>query len=124
MYEGRLHSIILFKLTCEMFPGGEARRLWKRILCHRERLSRRLGRKVRVEVAALDHFLQAEAGFKNPLLIAERTFRRLRSNILRDGLTGLYNLRCYRMRIKEMVKTISPSLLVVASRHRRLQGLQ
>lgn len=98
-----------------MFPGGEARRLWKRILCHRERLSRRLGRKVRVEVATLDHFLQAEAGFKNPLLIAERTFRRLRSNILRDGLTGLYNLRYYRMRIKEMVSA--------AKRYRRVFSL-
>lgn len=114
-YAGRLHSVVLAKLTCEMFPEAEARRLWEGVLRNRERLSKRLGRKVRVEVAALDYFMNAEEGFKNPLLIAENTFRRLRSNILRDGLTGLYNFRYYRMRIGEMVNA--------AKRYRQLFSL-
>jgi len=89
--DGPLYSSILYILTHLSFPEAEARRHWKRIRSHRDRLKQTLGRDVGTRVALLDYFVNLNRELKNPKIIEISIYERTERSALTDGLTGLYN---------------------------------
>jgi diguanylate cyclase (GGDEF)-like protein len=89
--EGLLYSSILYILTHLSFSEPEARRHWKRIRAHRERLRTELGRDVGTRVALLDYFVNLNRELKNPKIIEISIYERTERSAITDGLTGLYN---------------------------------
>ena len=89
--EGLLYSSILYILTHLSFTEPEARRHWKRIRAHRERLRMELGRDVGTRVTLLDYFVNLNRELKNPKVIEISIYERTERSAITDGLTGLYN---------------------------------
>jgi diguanylate cyclase (GGDEF)-like protein len=89
--DGPLYSSILYILTHLSFPEGEARRHWKQIRAHRDRLKEKLGRDVGTRVSLLDYFVNLNRELKNPKIIEISIYERTERSAITDGLTGLYN---------------------------------
>jgi diguanylate cyclase (GGDEF)-like protein len=90
-HEGPLYSSILYILTHLSFSEPEARRHWKRIRAHRDRLQMELGRDVGTRVSLLDYFVNLNRELKNPKIIEISIYERTERSAITDGLTGLYN---------------------------------
>ena len=88
---GPLYSSILYILTHLTFTEAEARRHWKRIRSHRDKLKGGLGRDVGLRVAILDYFVNLNRELKNPKIIEIAIYERTERSAISDGLTGLYN---------------------------------
>ena len=81
-----------------------AENLWKKILLNREKLNKKLNRTVNIGVAALDFFQEHhDYSISNPLIIEEKLFDEIKRRVLVDDLTGLYNYRYFKNRIKEEI---------------------
>jgi len=89
--DGPLYSSILYILTHLSFPETEARRHWRQIRAHRDRLREKLGRDVGTRVAILDYFVNLNRELKNPKVIEISIYERTERSAITDGLTGLYN---------------------------------
>jgi diguanylate cyclase (GGDEF)-like protein len=88
---GPLYSSILYILTHLTFSESEARRHWRRIRAHRERLRLVVARDVGLRVALLDYFSNVNRELKNPKVIEISIYERTERSAISDGLTGLYN---------------------------------
>ena len=88
---GPLYSSILYILTHLTFTEAEARRHWKKIRSHRDKLKGGLGRDVGLRVAILDYFVNLNRELKNPKIIEIAIYERTERSAISDGLTGLYN---------------------------------
>lgn len=88
---GPLYSSIIYILTHLSFGEVEAKRHWKRIRAHRDRLHMDLGRDVGLRVALLDYFVNLNRELKNPKVIEIAIYERTERSAISDGLTGLYN---------------------------------
>jgi diguanylate cyclase (GGDEF)-like protein len=86
-----LYSSVLSILTHLSFSEAEARRHWRRVVAHRERLRQALGRDVGLRVAILDFFVNVARELKNPKVIEISIYERTERSAVTDGLTGLYN---------------------------------
>jgi diguanylate cyclase (GGDEF)-like protein len=86
-----LYASLLYILTHLSFTEAEARRHFRRILRHRERLRRQLKRDVGLRVALLDYFVNVNRELKNPKVIEISIYERTERSAVSDGLTGLYN---------------------------------
>jgi diguanylate cyclase (GGDEF)-like protein len=89
--EGPLYSSILYILTHLSFTEAEARKHWRRIRAHRDRLQMELGRDVGTRVALLDYFVNLNRELRNPKVIEISIYERTERSAITDGLTGLYN---------------------------------
>jgi len=89
--EGPVYSSLLYILTHLSFSEAEARRHWKRVVAHRERLRLALERDVGLRVALLDYFVNVNRELRNPKVIEISIYERTERSALTDGLTGLYN---------------------------------
>jgi diguanylate cyclase (GGDEF)-like protein len=83
------YSDLLFTISHEYYEPGEARRLWDRILDHKERLARLLGRDAGVAVAALDYLTNVRGEVEPASIIRSGKMAKVAEVALRDGLTGL-----------------------------------
>jgi diguanylate cyclase (GGDEF)-like protein len=88
---GPLYSSILYILTHLSFSETEAKRHWKKIRAHRDRLQKDLGRDVGLRVSLLDYFVNVNRELKNPKVIEIAIYERTERSAISDGLTGLYN---------------------------------
>jgi diguanylate cyclase (GGDEF)-like protein len=86
-----VYSTILYILTHLSFSEAEARRHWRRIRAHRNRLQMELARDVGLRVALLDYFVNVNKELKNPKVIEISIYERTERSAITDGLTGLYN---------------------------------
>jgi diguanylate cyclase (GGDEF)-like protein len=86
-----VYSTILYILTHLSFSETEARRHWRRIRAHRNRLQMELARDVGLRVALLDYFVNVNKELKNPKVIEISIYERTERSAITDGLTGLYN---------------------------------
>lgn len=86
-----LHSTILYILTHLNFSEPEAKRHWRRVSAHRNRLQMELGRDVGLRVAILDYFVNLNKELRNPKVIEISTYESTERSAITDGLTGLYN---------------------------------
>ncbi len=103
-YKNNIYAGLLYKLTNIYFNEKEAKKLWNAILKHRIFIINKLNRNVDIEVAILDYFLECKDNIiDNPLIIEEKIFEAIKKRVLIDELTGLYNYRYYKQRIKEEI---------------------
>jgi diguanylate cyclase (GGDEF)-like protein len=86
-----VYSEVLFLLTHLSFSEHEARRHWRRLSRHRQRLRSVLGRDVGLRVAILDYFVNIDPTLENPKVIELSLFQRTERSAVSDGLTGLFN---------------------------------
>lgn len=86
-----LYSSILYVLTHLNFTEAQARRNWSRVLAHRARMRKSLGRDAGLRVALLDYFVNVSQELKNPKVIEISIYERTERSALTDGLTGLFN---------------------------------
>lgn len=93
-------SELLFALTHKRYARGQAERLWRNIVAHRDQLSALLGRNPGVAVAALDYMTNVEGSFKRPTLIDELKLARLVDSATRDDLTGLFDRATMRVALE------------------------
>ena len=86
-----LYSPLLYLLTHLNFTEARAARHWKRIVSHRDRLRREMGRDPGLRVAILDYFVNLSRELKNPKMIELAIYERTERSAVTDGLTGLFN---------------------------------
>lgn len=91
-------SDLLYAISHHYFPPGIAESLWKEIIGHKLTLSTRLGRNVRIVVAALDYLSNITNEMAAPVLMSESHVSELANLSMRDGMTGLFNhSSCYEL---------------------------
>jgi diguanylate cyclase (GGDEF)-like protein len=90
------HAAMILILTQLGFDEPEARRHWAKIVEHRDRLTRALGRDVAVRVAVLDYFVHVNRQLLQPTLIDLGMVASEASDATVDQLTGLSNDRVFR----------------------------
>jgi diguanylate cyclase (GGDEF)-like protein len=93
-------SELLFALTHKRYAPGQAERLWRNIVDHRDRMSAQLGRNPGVAVAALDYMSNVEGSLKRLTLIDELKLARLVTSATRDDLTGLFDRATLRVALE------------------------
>jgi diguanylate cyclase (GGDEF)-like protein len=91
-------SDLLFAISHHYFAPEIAEAQWKKVLAHKQVLSRELGRNVRMTVATLDHLSNFSSEIKSITLISEAYVSEIANLSMRDGLTGIYNQSsCYEL---------------------------
>ena len=89
-------SDLLYAISHHYFAPEIAEALWSNILTHKLQVSRRLGRNVRITVAALDYLSNITSVLETPTLISEAYVAEIANLSMRDRMTGLLNhSSCY-----------------------------
>jgi diguanylate cyclase (GGDEF)-like protein len=86
---------VLFHLTHMEFEAQEAGEHWRNILLNQDRLTRSLGREVRLATAMCDYFLHQHPVFDDPVLVEARILALNEEFAFHDELTGLHNRRAF-----------------------------
>lgn len=92
-------SDLLYAISHQYFAPEIAEDLWNDIVAHKQHLSQRVGRDVRITVATLDYLSLRETGYSGAAtLMSEADVSHLANLAMRDGLTGLFNhTTCYEL---------------------------
>ncbi len=85
-----VYTIIINILTHLNLPYSEAKKCWSEIVSHRELMTEKLGRNVRLRTALCDYFYSVRHSLKNPVMVEIHIFENTIKNIKFDRLTGLY----------------------------------
>lgn len=84
-------SDLLYAISHHHFAPEIAEVLWEDIVAHKHLISGRLGRNVRIAVAALDFLSNIHDDLLDPTLMTEAHASDIASLSMRDGMTGLFN---------------------------------
>jgi diguanylate cyclase (GGDEF)-like protein len=96
-------SDLIYAVSHHYVRPEQAEGLWSRVLSHKQMLSERLGRNVRIAVAMLDYLSNITSDLKAPTLISEDHVSELVNLSMRDGMTGLFNhSTCYELLALEL----------------------
>jgi diguanylate cyclase (GGDEF)-like protein len=109
-------SDVLFYLTSERFPEGQAQAMWDDIMNHKFLMSERVGRNVGVRVAAIDYFVNIRKLLHAPRVIKSSDFRQTVQMARTDALTGLFNRRYFieqANRILEAASRLNASVILM-----------
>ncbi|MBN2714026.1 MAG: GGDEF domain-containing protein, partial [Planctomycetes bacterium] len=87
----KLYSDLLFAITHQYFPEEQSKDLWDRILKHKYEMSEKLGRNVKITVAALDYLSNITDLLDAPMLISSPQMATVAEVALKDGMTSLYD---------------------------------
>ena len=87
----KFYSDILYCITHQYFVPEIAEDLWNKILSHKQELSNKLDRNVRIVVAALDYLSNITDSMISMTLVNEKHMEKLVEYSFRDGLTNLFN---------------------------------
>ncbi|MEA2116144.1 MAG: GGDEF domain-containing protein [Thermodesulfobacteriota bacterium] len=98
----KIFSDMLFVLTHRHFHIEEAKKLWPRILEHKEELNTTLSRNPGIAVATLD-FLTNIIYEPNIALIYEDKMSHVIEIALKDGMTGLYDHSSFQARLRDEI---------------------
>jgi diguanylate cyclase (GGDEF)-like protein len=91
-------SDLLYAVSHHYFAPEIAEMLWDEILEHKLKMSRLLGRNVRISVAVLDYLSNVTGKISSPTLISEAYVAKIANLSVRDGMTGLFNhTTCYEL---------------------------
>jgi len=85
------YSDLLYSISHHYFAPEVAEVLWAEVLDHKRLISERLGRNVRITVAALDYLSNITSELRGQTLISETHVSDIVNLSLRDGMTGLFN---------------------------------
>lgn len=100
-----LYKDMLFLLTNQNFSSGKAKKLWTKLLKHKEELTRILGRNPGIAVAALDFLTNIGVIDERIALIQEGKMMHVTAVAVKDGMTGLYDHASFQTKLhEELVK--------------------
>lgn len=85
------YSDLLYTITHQYFAPEIAEDLWTKVVCHKNSLSKILGRDVRIVVATLDYLFNITANMGSAIQFGEAHIEEIAGVSLRDGLTRLFN---------------------------------
>jgi diguanylate cyclase (GGDEF)-like protein len=90
------YSDLFYAVSHHYVAPELAEELWDKVLSHKQLISERLGRNVRIAVATLDYLSNITSELRTPTLISEAHISRIADLSMRDGMTGLFNhSSCY-----------------------------
>lgn len=90
-----LYPSMLFTTAHLEFEKAAAKKHWKEILRHWEKMSREVKRDIDFRVALLDYFIDINRRIRNPKIIEIKIFQKTQQETLIDELTQLYNYRYF-----------------------------
>jgi diguanylate cyclase (GGDEF)-like protein len=85
------YSTIFHVLTHLELSPEEAEPYWQKIIEHRQKMSKSLGREVNLRTAVCDYFCSISKTLKNPIVVEIHIFEKTFTSAKYDNLTGLYN---------------------------------
>ena len=88
---GECAARILLTLTRKAYPPEQAEKLWRAIVAHEKWVTRKLGRKSGVSVAALDYLMNVAGDWEQAVVAKPEQIEILADAATLDGLTGLYS---------------------------------
>jgi len=98
-------SDLLYAISHHYFAPELAEGIWNEVLSHKNLLSERLGRDVRITVATLDYLSNITGDMKSFTLMSEAHVAEIVNLSMRDGMTGLFNhSACYELLEVELRK--------------------
>jgi diguanylate cyclase (GGDEF)-like protein len=103
---------LLYAFSHLRFSKVEATKHFGKIVAHKAKMGKKLGRTVDVRVALLDYFLSQHKRIEQPKIIELWAFQRTLQSAVTDELTGLYNYRFGREALTREIKR--------AERHREM----
>ncbi|HEY9052223.1 MAG TPA: GGDEF domain-containing protein [Gammaproteobacteria bacterium] len=95
---------MLYSITHQYFAPEVAEDLWAEVVCHKNSLSKILGRDVRIVVATLDYLSNITANMNSATLVGEAHIEEIVGLSLRDSLTSLFNHSYFYQQIDFEVK--------------------
>lgn len=98
------HAALLLILTHKTFTEEEARRHWEAIVARHKELSDSLGRTPGIRVALLDHFMNVNRQWVQPVLIELELMELNTREATRDRLTGLANDHTFRTALQQELR--------------------
>lgn len=81
---------VIWTVTQKTYNPLEAKRLWERIVKHKEELNSKLGRDVGISMATLDYMSNILNDLSEPKVLETSDVERMAETALTDELTGLY----------------------------------
>lgn len=84
------YAKVIWTVTQKAYNPLEAKRLWERIVKHRQDLNSKLGRDVGISVATLDYMSNILNDLSEPKVLETSDVDRMAETALTDELTGLY----------------------------------
>ena len=111
-------SELMFRLTHEIYPEDKAKKLWDKIIAHREDIKSKLGRDAGLLVTALDYLTNISGDLVSPKIIEDSRIEEAALMATRDHLTGLYLRGVFDFSIERLYKEhkrygITLSLLMI-----------
>jgi diguanylate cyclase (GGDEF)-like protein len=88
-----LYPALLYTTAHLEFSRRTAKKHWKEILHHWEKIRRHVKREIDFRVSLLDYFIDVNKRIKNPKIIEIKIFQKTQQETLIDELTQLYNYR-------------------------------
>lgn len=91
-------SDLLYAVSHHYFAPEVAKTLWTKVVTHKQLMSQKLGRNVRVIVATLDYLSNVTRELETLTLMTEDHVAKLADLSMRDGMTDLFNhASCYEL---------------------------
>lgn len=90
-----IYASLLFTTAHLEYQKRTARRLYREVLEHWEKMRLRMKREIDFRVALLDYFIDINKRIKNPKIIEIAIFQKTQQETLIDELTQLYNYRYF-----------------------------
>ncbi|MBU2645298.1 diguanylate cyclase [bacterium] len=99
---------VLFQILINIdFAPHKAAVYWRRIISHRENMSKMLGRAINLRTIICDYFCSVDVSLENPKMIEIRLFEEKEKIMKYDDLTGLHNRAYYNeMLEKEIARSV------------------
>lgn len=95
---GVFFSDLFYAISHHYFAPEVAEALWGKVIHHKHKMSKALGRNVRITVATLDYLSNVTSEMASPTLISEAYAAEIANLSMRDGMTGLFNhSSCYEL---------------------------
>ncbi|MFT4578365.1 MAG: diguanylate cyclase (GGDEF)-like protein [Nitrospinales bacterium] len=91
----QVYNILLNVLTQLEFSPEDAKKNWKRIVEHKEKLEAKLGHAISLMTAVCYYFSDVEKNINTPAIIELKMLEETKKQSHSDGLTGLFNRRYF-----------------------------
>jgi hypothetical protein len=99
-----LYVDLLFTLTHQYYPEETAKSFWNKILEHKEKVSKKLGRNIGISVATLDYLGNIHNELEHPKVISEYKISQIAEIAIKDGLTELFDVSTFRAKLQTEIQ--------------------
>jgi diguanylate cyclase (GGDEF)-like protein len=99
-----LYVDLLFTLTHQYYPEESAPSLWNKIIGHKKKISKAVGRNVGIAVAALDYLSNLHNELEAAAVISKHKISRIAEIAVTDGLTQLFDVTTFHAKLETEIK--------------------